>query len=94
MSRVIDNVDVICEHKSDGSVIPMRFRIVNDDGVFEAYTIKGYRQIFRKDVYTTPDGLTVCSMDKVFECRVVILDMYKTVRLYFNTNNLQWRIAI
>ena len=53
MSRVIDKVDVICEHKADGSLIPMRFRLVNDDGVYEAYTIKGYRQLFNKEKYTT-----------------------------------------
>nr|WP_297704043.1 hypothetical protein [uncultured Butyrivibrio sp.] len=94
MSKVIDKVDVICEHKSDGSVIPMRFRIMNEDGVYEAYTIKGYRELYRKDCYTTPDGLTVCSKDKVFECRVLILDMYRTVRLYFNTDRCAWRIAI
>ncbi len=94
MSRIIEKLDVICEHKADGSVIPLRFRIMNDDGEYEAYTIKGYRQVFRKDVYTTPDGVTVCSRDKVFECRVIILDMYRTVRLYFDTNNCSWRIAI
>ncbi len=94
MSRVIDNVDVICEHKADGNVIPLRFRIVNDDGEYETYSIKGYRQLFRKDVYTTPDGVTVSSRDRVFECRIIILDMYKTVRLYFNITNCSWRIAI
>ncbi len=94
MSRVINDVDVICEHKSDGDVIPLKFRIMNDDGVFEAYTIKGYRQIFRKDTYTTPDGVTVGTRDRVYECRVVVLDMYKTIRLYFDTINCSWRIAI
>ena len=94
MSKVIDKVDVICEHKSDGTMIPMRFRILNEDGDFESYTIKGYREILRKDCYTTPDGLLVCSKDKVFECRVVILEMYKTVRLYFDKNSCSWRLAV
>ena len=94
MSKVIDKVDVICQINADGEVKPMRFRLMNEDGVYETYTIKGYRQIFRKDVYTTPDGLTVCSSDNVYECRVLILEMYRTVRLYFNRNNCHWRIAI
>lgn len=94
MSRVIENVDVICEHKSEGKVIPMRFRIMNEDGVYEAYTIKGYREIFKKGCYTTPDGITVSSRDKVYECRVLILDIYRTVTLYLNTTNMKWRIAI
>ncbi len=94
MSRVIDKVDVICEHKSDGSLIPMRFRLINDDGAYEAYTIKGYRQLYNNETHTTPDGVYVCTKDKVFECRVLILDMYRTVRLYFDTNKCTWRIAI
>jgi hypothetical protein len=94
MSRIIDKVDVICEHKADGKVIPLRFRLMNEDGVYEAYTIKGYRQILKRDTYTTPDGISVCSKDMVFECRVLILDMYRTVRLYFNTITCGWRIAI
>ncbi len=94
MAKMIDKVDVICEHKSDGNVIPMRFRIINDDGCYEAYTIKGYREIMRGDNYITPDGVTVCSKDKVFECRVIILEMYRTVRLYFDTDRCSWRIAL
>ncbi len=94
MGRVIDKVDVICEYKADGKVIPMRFRLINEYGVYEAYTIKGYRQIFKQETYTTPDGITVCSKDRVYECRVLILDMYRTVRLYFNTDNNSWKIAI
>lgn len=94
MSRVIDKVDVICEHKSDGNVIPMRFRLMNEDGNYEAYTIKGYRQLYHKETYTTPDGVYVCSKDIVFECRVLILDMYRTVRLYFDKDKVSWKIAI
>ena len=93
MSRVINEVDVIAEHKADGTIIPMRFRILNEDGVYESYTIKGYREIFRNDAYTTPDGLYVSKQVRVFECRVIVLGNYRTVRLYFNISNLNWRLA-
>ena len=94
MGRVINNTDVICEIKSDGDVIPMRFRILNDEGIYEDYTIRGYRRALRKDAYTTQDGLTVCNKDKVFECRIISDGNYRTVRLYFNKDNLKWRIGI
>ena len=94
MGRIIDKVDVICEHKSDGTVIPLRFRLVNEDGAYEAYTIKGYREILKKGCYTTPDGVTVSSRDKIFECRVLILDIYRTVRLYFNTATCDWKLSM
>ena len=32
MSRIIDEVDVICQHKADGSIIPLRLRFMNEDG--------------------------------------------------------------
>ncbi len=40
---VVNKVDVICEHKSDGSVIPLRFQIVDEDGVYQRFTVKGYK---------------------------------------------------
>ena len=93
MSRIINEVDVIAQFKPDGTIIPMRFRIINEDGEYEQYTIKGYKQVFRRDVYTTPDGLTVCSQDKVFECKVVVLGNIRTVRLYFSKDDIKWRLA-
>ncbi len=72
----------------------MRFRLMNEDGNYEAYTIRGYRQLFHNDTYTTPDGAYVCSKDLVFECRVLILDMYRTIRLYFDKDRVSWKIAI
>ena len=58
MSRVIDKVDVICEHKADGNIIPMRFRLMNDDGVYEAYTIKkkGGRLLDNTEVFDIYEG--------------------------------------
>ena len=94
MGKVIDSVDVICEHKSDGSVVPMRFRLMNEDGDLDAYTVKGYREIRNKTAYTTQDGIYVCGMDMVFECRIILDDTYRTVRLYFNKEKLRWKAAV
>ena len=95
MSRVIDQVDVICQHKADGEVIPLRFRLMNEDGQYETYTIKGYRFLTHPGSYTTPDGIYVTrSTTFVYECVVVVLDYKKKVRLYYDTSNSKWRIAI
>ena len=94
MSKINSNVDVICQHNADGTIMPMRFRLMNEDGIYETYTIKGYRQILRKDVYTTPDGVLTDRREDVFECRVLVLDVYHTVRLYFNKITCKWRVAI
>ena len=95
MSRVIDNVDVICQHKANGEIIPLRFRLMNEDGQYENYTIKGYRSLSHKGAYTTPDGIFVSgTTTMIYECVVVILDYKKKVRLYFETRTCKWTIAI
>ena len=94
MSKVIDSLDVICQHKSNGDIIPIRFRLMNEDGEYETYTIKGYRNITHPGPYTTPDGLYVSNNVYIYECLVVVLNYKRKVRLYFDTHNCKWRIAI
>ena len=38
-------VDVICQHSADGTIIPIRVRVKDEDGEYHAYTIKGYKDI-------------------------------------------------
>ena len=42
MQRAVP-VDVICQHSRDGSLIPIRVRVVDEEGEFQSYTIKGYK---------------------------------------------------
>ena len=94
MSRIIDKIDVICQHKADGTIIPLRFRLMNEDGEYETHNISSYRLVSYPGVYTTPDGIMLSSYVVVFECQVVILDYHKVVRLYFDKKNCAWRMAI
>ncbi len=94
MSRVIEEVDVICQYKADGEIIPIKFRFMNDDGLYEEYTVKGYRTIERKMSQTTSDGIYVIPDDRIFECKIEILNISKVVRLYFSTRTVKWRLAL
>ena len=44
MKRVFD-VDLICEHRTDATTVPMRFRLMNDEGVYESYSISAYKPV-------------------------------------------------
>ncbi len=95
MSRVINEVDVICEHKSDGSIIPMRLRFMNEDGEYETFTIKGYRECEKKGTHTTEDGIYVGDATFIFECMIIVLGMKRVVRLYYDPrNDTRWKLAI
>lgn len=94
MSKVIDKVDVIAEFKSDGTIIPMRFRMMNEDGEYEAFTIKAYKQMPKKGTYTTEDGVYICNEDLVFQCKVIVLNIERIVRLYFFKQKNSWILGI
>ena len=36
MKKKFDKIDVICEHKHDGTIIPIKFRLMNEDGLWES----------------------------------------------------------
>lgn len=94
MSRIIDKVDVIAEFKSDGTIIPMRFRTMNEDGEYETFTIKAVKQKPTKGTHTTEDGLYVSASDLIFECMIITLNTQRFVRLYFIKAQGSWRLGI
>lgn len=95
LNRVFEKVDVVCEHKSDGSVIPLRFRLMNEDGEYEMYKINSYRPLPKQGTYTTKDNIYVSNYTDIFECKVRIFGLDRTVRLYYDarTSNT-WKVAV
>ena len=51
MRKIIDEVDVICRHNADGTIVPLRLRFMNEDGEYETYTIKGCREAEKKGTH-------------------------------------------
>lgn len=35
--------DVICQHKTDGTIIPLKIRIAGEDGEYQIFKIKSYK---------------------------------------------------
>ena len=92
--KIIHELDVICLHKKDGSVIPMRIRLADDEGELHAYTIQGYKDLSYKGEYTMPNGVTVTKSTMVFECHIIVFRMKKTIRLYYDTTKSRWWMAL
>lgn len=41
--HVQKSLDVICQHRRDGSIVPIKIRLQDEDGEFQAFMIKSYR---------------------------------------------------
>ncbi|WP_035769712.1 hypothetical protein [Butyrivibrio sp. NC2002] len=95
MKKIIDEVDVICQHKANGRIIPLRLRFMNEDGQYETYTIKGYREAEKKGAHTTEDGIYTSDSTFIFECLIISAGMKRIVRIYYDPRiNSKWRLAI
>ncbi len=90
---VINKVDVICEHKSDGSIIPLRFQILDEDGAYQRFNIKGYKLNEVDGAYTTKDCLYVSRGTNIYECKIDVLGYKKFVRLYYFVDRSQWKLG-
>jgi hypothetical protein len=83
-------VDLICCHETDGKIIPIKVRTKDEDGQYQAYVIKEYKDLSHGGCRIMPDGVFVSDNTLIFECAIVVFGREKTVRLYNNPPNLNW----
>ena len=86
-------VDVICLHYRDGAIEPIRFRITDEDGQNQAYTIKEFRNLSHQGARIMPDGVYVTDETLIFECKISVFGREKTVRLYNSPPHTEWTVT-
>lgn len=86
-------IDVICEYTSEGQIIPMRLRFQDEDGMYQTYTIKGYKELSRASEYKTPYGTISHSSIWKFLCQIQVLNKLISVELFFNANDNLWKLV-
>ncbi len=87
-------VDVICQHNKNGSMIPMRVRLVDEDGATQTYTIKNYEDLSHTGCRTMPDGMYVTDQTFIYECQVQAFGRYKMIRLYYEPSGTVWKMTV
>ena len=85
-------VDVICQHSREGKITPLKIRVVDEDGVFQEYKIKGYRDLSGQGTRTMPDGVYVTNNTLIFECNITSFGRNRTIRLYYDSSGMRWRM--
>ena len=87
------SVDVICQFSRDGSIIPMRVRIISDNGEHQTYDIRQYKDLSHQGTKTMPNGVYVTDKTFVYECKIVVFSKLQSIRLYFNPETLTWKMT-
>lgn len=71
-------IDFICQHKTDGSIIPLRIRLRDEDGEPQEYTVRGYRDVSAYGHVS-------------LECKILVRDTIKMVTVFSGDCKL-WKI--
>lgn len=86
------NIDVICQHKKDGSIAPMKVRLQDEDGEYQIFLIKAYKCLSRPGSFSMPNGISATSHTWQFECKIMVFNMETSIFLFYNAHDNFWRV--
>ena len=101
-------VDVICQHNKDGSMIPMKVRLTDEDGAVQTYTFwhisrkyvpksfgqENHEDLSHQGTRTMPEGMYVTDHTFVYECQEQAFGRYRMIRLYYEPSGTVWKMTV
>lgn len=85
--------DVIVEHTKDGTIIPIKIRLRDEDGATQTYVVKGYKDLTHYGAVVLPSGINTSTHIWQFECKINVFDREKKIRLFYNMNDNIWKVS-
>jgi hypothetical protein len=88
------NIDMICQHNADGTIIPLKIRMLDDDGAYQEYKVKAYKDLrYKGDFFEMPDvGKVHTSGIYPFQIRIECFGHERTVRIFYNSYEYTWKL--
>ncbi len=88
--RFDKNLDVICVMYGDETIVPIRIRIEDDEGVRQAYNIKECQDVSHRGTFTRADGIYITNEMLVFKCKIEVFGVTKPITLYYDASKSKW----
>ena len=86
-------IDVICKHTKEGDVIPIKFKVQDDEGEYQTYVVKAYRKATGDTgEVVLPNGVIVTSHLQPFECKIRVFNIERVIWLYYNKSDGLWLV--
>lgn len=76
-------IDVICLFQKDGSLIPLKVKIKDENGEYQTYKVMGYKEVLEGELSST------FSMS-VFDIKIEVYGVLKVIRICFSVNERTW----
>ena len=87
-----NKLDVICQHTREQKIIPMKIRLQDEDGVFQEYIIKSYKDITHHGEASRAGEILAKGFIWNFECKILVFGQLKAIRLQYNCHENLWKL--
>lgn len=84
-------IDVICQHCKNGSIIPIKIKVQDEEQIYQIYKILSYRELTQANVLL-PNEAIVTSNILRYECKIEVFGMMKRIVLHYDKSQVKWYI--
>jgi hypothetical protein len=81
------SIDVICQHKQDGNIIPLKIRLQDEDGEYQAFVVKSYRLM---NVSKTIDPRRTPIV--TFQCKIQSFGRERLIGISYSFSEGLWKV--
>ena len=90
-SEMDQPIEVICQHKTDGSILPIKIKCADEDGEYQVYRILRFRECAPgESSFTLPSAISATKLLRRFDCKIHVFGKEKNVSLLYNTTTGRW----
>ena len=82
--------DVIAQHTMDKKMIPLKIRIQDEDGEYQTFSVRGYKNLNAIGRVILPNEVPVTSHMRYFQCKINVFNKEKIIDLTYNFNDQSW----
>lgn len=83
-------LDIICQHKLNGEIIPIKIRLTDEDGEMHTYLVKAYKVIERPCDGCLPNHVKTTMSIWTFECKISVFEKQQIIRIHYNVYQGRW----
>lgn len=86
------NIDVVCTFTRDKQIIPMKIRLKDEDGMYQTFAVRAYRDLSVSGNYTLGNEVVVTGVDiYAFEVKILVFGVEKTMKITYHKRENVWR---
>lgn len=92
----LKDVEVICHFKADGSIVPLKIKVSDEEGIAQVFAIRQCKQpkeqLHSELGYQGRMYSNVMTMD--YDCMINVFGINKLIKLRYFLSEHQWKIFI